>query len=206
MTQFQPRFRDGKVRAPILGDKTPQYNRPLLRGLGIALLRLIGWSFEGHVPNEPKLVGIGAPHTSTWDVLFAIAAFWAIDVKMTWMAKDSLFFWPLGILLRSLGAVPVYRDQTLGVVDQSIEILRESEQMIVALAPEGTRSKVEKWKSGFYHIAHGAQVPIIFVGIDFGRKIFEFSPLFYTTGDMEADMVEIQGWFSRMVAKHPDRV
>ena len=196
--------RGGSVSVPVLGEAIPQRNAPILRSIGTGFMRLLGWQFVGTVPNITKLVAIGAPHTSTWDVILAVAAFWALDVRLTLMAKDSLFFWPLGPFMRWLGAVPIDRSRAAGLVEQMVEQLEASDRMIVALAPEGTRSKVEKWKTGFYHIAYGASVPIICVGIDFGRKQIIFREPFIPTGNLDEDLAIMQEWFSHMTAKHPE--
>lgn len=197
--------RGGPVNVPIPPPSLPQHNRPIRRGIGILFLRLFGWRLEGTLPDVPKAVGIGAPHTSTWEVVFAIATFWALDLNLSWMAKNSLFRPPFGAFFRWLGAMPIDRSQKLGVVEQVIREFNKRDKMVMALAPEGTRKKVKEFKSGFYRIAYGANVPIVCVGIDFGQKRFVFREPFHPTGNMEADMADLRAWFDQMEPKHPER-
>lgn len=207
MQQNQPKAkRSRSLNLPTLGANIPRKHRPITHWIGLAYLYLARWQFEGDVPDIGKFVGIGAPHTSTWEVFLAIAAFWALDLDVQWLAKDSLFKWPLGILMRWAGAFPIDRSQSGGAVPQAIEQFKHREQMLLLLAPEGTRKKVDRWKRGFYHIAHGADVPILPVGIDFVQRRFVLGDLFETTGDVEADMVTIRAWFRPMQGKHPERV
>ncbi|HFC11856.1 MAG TPA: glycerol acyltransferase, partial [Anaerolineae bacterium] len=138
-----------RINLPHLGDNVPRTNRPILRLIGKTYLRLARWHFEGELPNVPKLVGIGAPHTAAGEVFLAIAAFWALDLDVQWLAKDSLFRWPLVTLMRWARAFPVDRSKSGGLVSQAIEQFATREQLYLLLAPEGTRKKVDKWKRGF---------------------------------------------------------
>lgn len=204
MTQAQPRT-GGSVNTPHIGDKLPRRNNRFMRWLGTTCLKLLGWRFEGDLPNIPKLLAIGAPHTSTWDVVIAVMAFFAIDVRLSFMAKHTLFWWPFGIFMRWVGAVPIERHKKIGVVEQTINQYEQRDQFVIALSPEGTRSKVSRLKTGFYHIAVGAKVPIVCVGIDFGRKTIIFNPIIMPSGNLEADLKAIRELFKNVTAKHPER-
>ncbi len=194
----------GKVSIPVVGDQLPRSKGPLRQRFGTFFLRVFGWQFVGDIPNVPKLVAIGAPHTSATEVFVAIAVQWALEIRLTLMAKDSLFRWPLGILMRWVGAVPIDRSHPSGMVTQMTEQLKASQKMIVGLAPEGTRKPVEHWKTGFYHIAYGAGVPILCVGFDFGRKEIIMREPLIPSGDLKQDMATIRGWYAGMVGKKPE--
>ena len=198
--------RKNKVSAPILGPAMPQRKSRFMLWFGTTVLRLLGWKFEGDIPNVPKLVAIGAPHTSAWDVVIAIAGFFALDVKLAWMAKAESFNKIYGPIIRNTGGVPVDRSRNLGLVGQMIEHFNNNDQFVLALAPEGTRRKVQGFKTGFYHIAVGAKVPILCVGIDFGRKAIRFFPLIYPSGNMDADMTLILDNYKDVVGRHPNKV
>jgi len=142
---------------------TPQPHHPKLGNrftclLGKMLLKLIGWRLEGPFPKDKKMVVCLAPHTSNWDFFIAIFAVLAMQLKASWMAKDQIFVWPIRSLLLKLGGIPVNRSAPGGLVQQVVEQLEQSESMIFALAPEGTRTRVENWKNGFLRIAKQADV------------------------------------------------
>lgn len=164
-----------------------------------------GWKTEGQIPPLKKFVAIGAPHTSGWDVVFGLSAILLWDLKITFFGKMELFKFPLGNLLRYLGGVPVDRFSSHNVVDQAVQLFKERDEMILALAPEGTRAYVEKWRTGFYYIALKAQVPIVLGYIDFERKVVGIGPTFYPTGDIEKDMVEIKNYYRQFKGKHPEK-
>lgn len=152
------------------------------------MLTLLGWRIEGVIPDVPKLVLIAAPHTSNWDFVVGIAAKLALRLRVMWLGKDSLFRAPFGGILRALGGVPVDRKASHDVVRQVIDEFARNERMILGLAPEGTRKPVTRWRTGFYHIAHGAGVPIVPVALNWGARALQIGPPFTTTGDVEADV------------------
>ncbi|MFN8285415.1 MAG: lysophospholipid acyltransferase family protein [Chitinophagales bacterium] len=166
---------------------------------------VFGWKTEGKVPPLKKFVAIGAPHTSGWDVVFGLSAILLWDLKITFFGKQELFRFPLGNLLRYLGGVPVDRFSSHNMVDQAVKLFNERDEMILALAPEGTRAYVEKWRTGFYYIATQAKVPIVFGYIDFKRKVVGIGETFYPTGDIEKDIADIKNYFKQFVAKHPEK-
>lgn len=169
--------------------------RTFFRILSILILKLAGWKVSGHVPDIPKFVMIAAPHTSNWDLPYTLFVAFAMKVKIYWMGKKELFRPPFGPLLRWLGGIPIDRSKSNGVVGQSIQQLQDAEKLVLTVPPTGTRSKVMHWKTGFYHIAHGAGVPIVLGFLDYGRKMGGVGPLFYPTGDINADMKEIQAFY-----------
>lgn len=165
------------------------------RWLGRSILRLGGWRVTGTLPDIPKLVLIAAPHSSNWDGIWGMAAKMALGFDARVLGKDALFWWPLSIVLRRLGVIPLDRSRPQGVVEQAVELIRTSPQMWFALAPEGTRKPVEKWKSGFLKIAHGAGVPVLMAYFHYPQRTLGIGPLFHTSGDLEADMAAVRTWY-----------
>jgi len=177
------------ILAPPLGPAVPVWKgRWLLRTLGRWVVRLSGWRVTGEFPNIPKAVVIAAPHSSAWDGVIGISAASALNLRPTWMGKDALFGPGLGWLMRLFGGVPTDRSNPNGVVGQTVEQFASSDQLWVVLAPEGTRRRVQQWRSGFYHIAVGAGVPIVPVYFHYPEKTIGICEVFMPTGDMEADM------------------
>jgi len=168
------------------------------------MMRSRGWTFEGAIPDAPKMVLIVAPHTSNWDFLTGLWAKFALRLKASFLAKHTLFWWPLGTFLRSIGGIPIDRSQARGVADSAIRAFREEKALILVIAPEGTRRKTERWKSGFYRIAEAAEVPVLLVAFDYGRKVVRLGPLFQPTGDYEKDLEEIQSHYRRNMALRPE--
>ncbi len=192
---------------PEPGPNIVRKANPLMTRWSRWILMRLGWRVEGTLPNLKKFVIIGAFHTSNWDFFIAMAMMYALDVRGQWIAKHTIFRWPLGPLLRALGGRPVFRERHQGMVQEAIKVFRSSEQFIFAVTPEGTRSKVERWKTGFYHVAVGAQVVIVPAYFDYpGRRVGFGSP-FKPTGDMESDLSELQKFYEpyRSTAFHPDQ-
>ena len=161
----------------------------------------MGWRITGEMPNLPKLVVIVAPHTSNWDFVVGIAAKLALGLRVGFLGKDSLFVGPLGWVMRALGGRPVDRSSSHDVVKEMIREFALADRLVLGLAPEGTRKRVERWRTGFYHIAHGAAVPIVPVALNFGARAVQIREPFVTTGDVERDVaalqqvfVGVQGW------------
>jgi 1-acyl-sn-glycerol-3-phosphate acyltransferase len=179
--------------------------KPLLHYVALAILKVSGWRKEGQVPDAPKFVAISAPHTSNWDLAIGLVLAFAFKVKVCWMGKDSLFRGPLSPIFKWLGGIPVDRSKSTGMVAQAIEAFRESERMIMIIAPEGTRSRTLHWRSGFYHIARGAEVPVALGFIDYRRKVTGIGPLITPTGDIDADMQAIRAFYAGVTPKHPER-
>lgn len=163
----------------------------------------MGWRIDGAIPNTPKLVLIVAPHTSNWDFVVGVAAKFALGLRVLFLGKDTLFRFPLGALMRRLGGVPVDRSAPHDVVSEIVERFARRERLIVALTPEGTRKRVERWRTGFYHIAHGARVPIVPVALDWGSRTVRIGAPFLTTGDVDGDVRELQRVFARVSGRRP---
>ncbi len=182
---------------PAIPANMPQLprQRRFSRWLGRTVLRLGGWRVTGALPDIPRLVLIAAPHSSNWDGIWGMAAKMALGFDARVLGKDALFWWPLSIVLRRLGVIPLDRSRPQGVVEQAIDLIRSSPKMWFALAPEGTRKPVEKWKSGFLKIAHGAGVPVLMAYFHYPQKTIGIGPLFHTSGDLEADMAAVRDWY-----------
>jgi len=189
----------------IVGDALPRRGNRLSQQIARFLMSLFGWRIEiDGVPNLPKFILVGAPHTSNWDFVLTLTTFFALSVRISWMAKHTFFRWPFMGLLAWLGGVPVNRaNQANGIVSQTVEAFNSREKFLIAVMPEGTRSKVRRWKTGFYHIAQGANVPIVLVRFDYGRKVMGIGPAFEPSGDMAADMARIQSIFAVIRGKNP---
>ena len=177
----------------------------LFRTMGKLWMKLTGWKFEGEFPADRKFVIIGAPHTSNWDFPHLLATAAQMGIKVHWMGKDSIFKWPFAGLMKRLGGIPVDRSKRTGAVDQTIELFRKRDELYLVVPPEGTRGKVKYWKSGFYHIAHGAGVPIVLGFMDYRRKVAGVGPAIRTSGDYEADLDVIKGFYKTVTAKYPDK-
>ncbi|MBA4053759.1 MAG: glycerol acyltransferase, partial [Marivirga sp.] len=149
-------------------------------------LRIIGWKVGSTLdPSVKKCVLVGAPHTSNMDYPITLATLYASGVNVRFLAKKSLFKFPLGILMRATGGIPVDRSKHHNMVDTMINMFTENDRLILLIPVEGTRSYVKEWKSGFYHTAVGANVPIAMGYLDYGKKIAGFGDLFYPTGDYQ---------------------
>lgn len=167
-----------------------------------AVLRMVGWSLAGEFPDRSKLVLIAAPHSSWWDGFWGLLIKAAIGADVHFMGKQELFRWPLGGLLRQLGGVPINRRAAKGVVEQMIDQFRQREELWLVIAPEGTRKPVKRWKSGFWHIAHDAGIPIFPVAFHYPDKTIRLGPLFDTSADMDADVARLRAWYAPFRGKH----
>lgn len=169
-----------------------------------AILRLAGWSLVGDFPDTSKLVMLAAPHSSWWDGIWGLLIKVAIGADVRFMGKQELFRWPLGGLLRRLGGMPVDRGAGQGVVDQIISQFRQRDQLWLGIAPEGTRKPVKRWKTGFWHIARDAGVPIFPAAFHYPDKTVHLGPLFNPSADMNADMARLRAWYAPFKGKHRD--
>ena len=178
--------------------------KTLLRFSCLLYLKGAGWRLTGEVPSARRFVLIAAPHTSNWDLPMTLAIVFAFRLKIYFLAKHSLFTPPFGIFLRWLGGVPVDRSKANNFVEQAIELFSTHEDLILVVPPEGTRKQVRYWKSGFYHIACGAQVPIVLGFIDFKRKVAGFGGSHVPSGNFDADLAAIQAFYAGITGKNPD--
>jgi len=169
-----------------------------------AVLRLCGWSLVGKFPDVPKAVLIAAPHSSWWDGVWGLLMKVGIGADVHFMGKQELFHGPLGSLLRRLGGMPIDRSTAKGVVEQMIDQFRQRDALWLGIAPEGTRKPVKRWKSGFWHIAHDAGVPIVMAWFNYPDKTIGIGPLFETSDDMEADLARLRAFYAPFKGKHRD--
>ena len=182
----------------------PRRGNAFSRGLGRALLGLAGWRIAGAFPALPKFVLIVAPHTSNWDFVAGLMCDLALDLDAVWLAKHTIFVGPFGRWLKSLGGIPVVRSASHNVVSQVAAEFARRDQMILAVAPEGTRKKVESWKSGYWHIARAAGVPILPVGLDFRRRAAVIGSLRWTTESLDQDEAVLKEFFGTIIPKNAD--
>lgn len=157
------------------------------------------------LPPDPRYVAIGAPHTSNWDFPVAILTMAALEMDARWVGKHTLFRWPFGPLMRALGGVPVDRRKSQNFVQQVVERMRSESEFVLVIAPEGTRSRTRRWKTGFYHIAHGSEVPIALGFLDFARRRAGIGGWFRPSGDLEADMTRIREFYADKTGKRPEQ-
>lgn len=157
------------------------------------------------LPESKKFVLIGAPHTTSWDLLFLLLLVYSTGIKLHFVGKASLFRWPLGAIMRRLGGIPVIRDARNNFVSQMAAIFEASEAFILAIAPEGTRKQADYWKTGFYYIALQANVPIALGFIDYRERVVGIGPSFSPSGDICADFLPIQEFYANKTGKNPHR-
>ena len=188
---------------PRTGPLPPRRGNSFTRWLGRTTLAAMGWRLHGQLPDQPRLVVVAAPHTSNWDFVLAMAAAFALGVEIRWLGKHSLFRPPVGAVMRWLGGIAVDREVRSGVVAQSAAALRAQERMLLCVAPEGTRSKVRQWKSGFYHIAREAGVPICLCYLDYPRRILGLGPVLVPGDDAEADLAAIRAFYQPFRGRRP---
>jgi 1-acyl-sn-glycerol-3-phosphate acyltransferase len=161
---------------PTLDPAVPRRRNPLTRWLGRTVFALLGWRLEGSWPDSPKLIVAVAPHTSNMDFILSVAVFWGLELKTHFLAKDSLFWFPLGSLIRFLGGIPVDRSAPQGMVESLRARFAADPQLVVGITPEGTRSRVREWKSGFARISAAAGVPVLPAIVNYERKIVYLTP------------------------------
>jgi 1-acyl-sn-glycerol-3-phosphate acyltransferase len=190
---------------PELPPAAPRFGNALTRVFGRALLRPFGWRVIGRVPDRPKLVAIAAPHTCSLDVFLGVAVILALGLRVRWLAKHTTFRWGLGPIVRAFGAVSVNRGSPAAAIRAVIDMMRHADRCYLALAPEGTRRKVERWKTGFYRIASAAAVPIVPVALDYSRRVVDIGEPMMPTGNYDADLARLKQHFGAHMARHPER-
>lgn len=191
------------MRLVALPERVPRRNSAFWPAIGRAILGFYGWNVEGEVPNLPKFVVAVAPHTSNWDFVIGAAVMFALDLKITFLGKHSIFVWPFSRILRWMGGIPVDRASPHGVVGESIRAFSECDSRILAIAPEGTRKPVAHFKDGFLHIARGAGVPVVLAALDYGNKCVRFGPMIEPGADVQAERERIEAHFATIKGKRP---
>lgn len=164
--------------------------------LGRTVLRAMGWRIEGEIPDLPKMVVAVAPHTSNWDFVVGAAAMFALDLRLAFLGKHTLFRWPFDRALRWMGGIPVDRSRPQGVVEDAVAAFARVERRILALAPQGTRSPGARYRTGFLHIARGAQVPVLLAALDYATRCVRLGPAVWPGEDLDADLARIEAHFS----------
>ena len=187
-----------------LGAAVPRRGGRATAMLGRVILGGLGWKIEGKMPNLSKAVVIVAPHTSAWDFFVGLATIFTLRLKVAFLAKKSLFRGPLGWVMRWLGGIPVDRSASHNVVARAVDWIRRSDKLLLGIFPDGTRGRVERWKTGFYYVALGAGIPVVPVSLDFGQKIVCFGPPFTPTGDRVADFVKLGAHFKGVKGRNSE--
>ena len=177
----------------------------MLRSFAKWLLRVGGWTVVGGTPPVPKAVVVAAPHTSNWDGFWALVYKVAEGIDVKFFAKHSLFWFPLGNVLCALGGIKLDRGRAGSAVDQAIRMFEEEDSFYFGLAPEGTRRKTAGWKTGFYRIATGANVPVYLGFLDFGRRCIGIGPRVDLTGDPDADLAVIREYYTDVEGRWPEK-
>lgn len=193
---------------PPLPPAPPRRHGPLARWIGRSVLRLGGWKVTGHFPDLPKLVIIAAPHSSAWDAVWGLAVKLALGVDAKFMAKAELFRgpmgWLLGWLLRGIGGVPTDRSAPGGIVGEMERNFADNERFWLAIAPEGTRREVSRWKTGFWRIAHAAGVPVLCVYFHYPEKTIGIGDLVTLSDDPAADLARILRFYRPWKGRYHD--
>lgn len=195
-----------KYDNPHMSEHSPRMGNAVSRWIGSAGLKLTGWKLVGQMPDVPKFVIIGVPHTSNWDAIVASLAMLASGFKYTFLIKKEWFFWPMGPLFRALGGYPVDRGKGNNVVDQVVELFEKEEKLCIGFPPEGTRSKVAKYKSGYLRAAYAANVPVFICAFDGPKKRVVLDRLFPLSGDLKKDNGAIKKYVDEnWVGINPER-
>jgi 1-acyl-sn-glycerol-3-phosphate acyltransferase len=173
------------------------------RLIGRVYLRACGWRVAGRPPDCRHAVVVAAPHTSNWDLPYMLAVAYALGVKPSWLGKQELFRWPFGPVLRRLGGVPVDRRARQGMVGAAVARFAEADGLFLVIPPSGTRARADHWKSGFYHVARGARVPIVCAYLDYAERVGGIGPVLMPGDDVRADMDRIRAFYASKRGKYP---
>ncbi len=179
-----------------VGPSVPRRGGRISEAFGRIGLRILGWRFEGPIPDLPRMVAIVAPHTSNWDFLVGLLARYALRLDASWLGKHTLFRPPFGWIMRRWGGIPVDRSASHDVVAQTIESFSSRPRVFLVIAPEGTRKQVSRWKSGFWHIAKGAGVPVLPIAFDWSTRVIRFFPAFTPREHADEDIAELQSKYA----------
>lgn len=174
--------------------------------IGKLILKLSGWKAAGQRPEAPGFVAVCAPHTSNWDYILMMAVAWTQGLSLAWLGKAALFKPPMGWFMKLTGGIPVERSAPQGLVGQMVTQFETRSDLVLAIPAEGTRSRSENWKSGFYRIAREADVPIVLTYVDAATKTAGFGPQIEATGDLVADMDLIREFYADKVGLKPENV
>jgi 1-acyl-sn-glycerol-3-phosphate acyltransferase len=177
----------------------------IIRGTVLWFYRRQGWTEVNENPGLSKCIVIAAPHTSNWDFVYFLGAANALDVPLSFVGKQSLFRWPFGRAMRDLGGVPVDRSKSTNFVEAMIAEFAKRDTFMLTIAPEGTRGAVKKWKTGFYHIALGAKVPLVLGMMDYAKKRVGLAGAIWPTGNYAEDMKKVLAFYQTTTPRHPHK-
>ena len=194
------------MQLPEVDTCLPTRNYGFIQCLSTKILSWRGWTVTGNLPQTPKCIMAVAPHTSNWDFFVGIGVMFCLQLKIAFLGKDSIFVWPLKPFLNAIGGIGVDRSHHHGVVGQMVDEFKHNDQFILALSPEGTRSKVKEWKTGFLHIAKQAEVPVVAISLDYGKKQVHFHEPRMITGDIDTELADFKAIFTDVCAKNPQAV
>ncbi len=202
LTLKEKQMKQAAVQSPI------QFTEPSLfwEGFGKTISRVSGWKIDFTLPDDPKMLIIFYPHTSNSDAIHAVLAAFALGLRPNWLIKNEIARPPFRKFFQKLGAIPIERNKNENKVEQIADAIRQADRVILGLSPEGTRSRTEYWRSGFYHIARLANIPIHFGFIDYPSKTVGAAPGFIPSGDQQADMEKIRAFYADKRGKYPERV
>lgn len=191
------------INPDTIGDNVPRRNDPMIAKYSKKFLQLLGWQMVGDIPNVKKCVLLAVPHTSNFDGLYAIPTLLALDVDIKLLGKKELFKLPIiGKFLKWAGVISINRQKKGATLQATIDRFHQEDKLWLGIAPEGTREYTESWKTGFYYLSIGADVPILPVAMDYKTKQVRFMPLFYPTGDIDADLPKIYDYYRGVQGKH----
>ena len=183
-----------KFENEFIGPNTPRMGNALTRWIGDMILKSMGWTIHGQLPNLKKAIIIGGPHTSNWDLFLAMGSMLSVGLKFSWMMKKEAFIWPLGRLWKSLGGIPIDRGADIDVIGQLKAAFEAQDKVWLGITPEGTRAKVERYKTGYLRIARGVGVPLFVVGIDSVNKRVILDKLWNPVRDIAVENAAIQDY------------
>jgi len=174
------------------GSEIPRKGNWFTAWLGRVVLKLMGWRIEGELPNRPQMIMAVAPHSSNFDFIITMAGVFSLRLHVSYMAKHTLFRFPIKRILLSLGGIPVQRGSSQGLVGKMVEEFNNNPKLLLGITPEGTRGKVVKWKKGFALMAQAANVPILPVILDYKKKTIKFESLINDVSDIEKTIAQMK--------------
>ena len=186
-----------------MNDEQPRRCSVFAYLLGRLVLKIAGWQIAGEAPKTKNCVIIAAPHTSNWDLILLLAAAYSFRISINYMIKSSVFWWPLGLVLKYLGAIPVDRSKSNNLVKQMVEEIQAGDGINLVVPPSGTRSYTEYWKSGFYHIAKRTEIQLVCGYLDYSKKEAGLGATFMPT-ELTSDMDRLRSFYGPIVARHPE--
>lgn len=195
-----------KFENEFIGPNTPRMGNGLTRWIGDMILNSMGWTIHGELPNLKKAIIIGGPHTSNWDLFLAMGSMLSVGLKFSWMMKKEAFFWPLGGLWKAMGGIPIDRGADIDVIGQMKTAFAAKDKIWLGITPEGTRSKVERYKTGYLRIAKGVGVPLFIVGLDSVNKRVVLDRLWEPDGEIDTENAAIKAYIeSHYVGINPEK-